>query len=77
MLAELSIASAETIARRLTMMATGNCSPTEYRRMVAEKMEAARRSWLAALNPLASMSSLLAPWHKAASRNARRLRTKR
>ena len=76
-LADLAFASAETIGHRLTMMATGTCSPAEYRRMVREKMLAAQRSGLAALRPGASMATLLAPWRVAAKRNAARLRRRR
>lgn len=70
---ELAVASAETIARRTALMATGRCTPAEYARMVAEKMVAARRSRRAAVRR-AGVAALLAPWHHAARRNARRLR---
>ena len=48
MMAELTLASWETIARRTLMMAQGTCSPAEYRRMVREKAHAAHRSGLPA-----------------------------
>jgi hypothetical protein len=70
---ELAVASAETIARRTALMASGRCTPVEYTRMVAEKMIAARRSGRAAVRR-AGVAALLAPWHIAARRNARRLR---
>jgi hypothetical protein len=74
MLAELAFASAETIARRTALMASGRCTPAEYRRMVAEKLDAARRSGFAALAPGVTGAGLLAPWHAVARRNSRRLR---
>ena len=43
MMAELTFASWETIARRTWMMAQGTCSPAEYRRMVHEKAQAVYR----------------------------------
>ena len=77
MLAELGIASAETIARRVALMSTGRCTSREYRKMVTEKMAATGHSWLeAAFWPWTGMSALIEPWHRAARRNARRLRTK-
>jgi hypothetical protein len=41
MMADLMMASWETITRRTLLMVQNTCSPTEYRRMVAEKAEAA------------------------------------
>ena len=77
MLAELGIASAETIARRVALMATGRCTPREYRKMVGEKLAASGHSWLeAAFWPWTGLSAVLEPWHRAARRNARRLRAK-
>jgi hypothetical protein len=77
MLAELAFASWETMTRRVMMMAQGTCSPAEYQRMFFEKARAARRSSRAASsrrsrNPVA----LIAPWHKGATANAKRLRRK-
>ena len=46
MMAELSVASYEVIARRMLMMATGTCSPAEYKRMVHEKTAAATSTTL-------------------------------
>jgi hypothetical protein len=75
MLAELGFASWATIAHRTALMAKGACSPAEYSRMVLEKAAAYRQS--AALvvrrkgNP--SLTSVIAPWHKRATANARRL----
>ena len=78
MMAELGAASAETIARRMMLMGTGRCSHAEYRKMVTEKVAAAQSSWLAlAFSPWTMWTSMLTPYHRAARRNARRLRTKR
>lgn len=73
---ELTFASWETITRRNLMMLDGTCSPTEYQKMVLEKMLAAQQSALQALSPTASAASLLSPWHRAAKSNSRRLRRK-
>jgi hypothetical protein len=77
LLAELGAASAETIARRLMLMGTGQCTHAEYRKMVTEKVVATQSAWLAmAFSPWTMWSSMLAPYHSAAKRNARRLRNK-
>ena len=75
---DLMLASWETIARRTLLMMQNECSPTEYRRMVNEKAEAAARSTsrLIASRGKASMTSLLAPWRIRAVANAKRLRKK-
>jgi len=74
MLAELALASWQTIAYRMSMMALGTCSAAEYRRMTTEKIVAAQRSVLAAMLPLGNReTAILAPWHRAASANAKRL----
>ncbi len=59
-------------------MAQNKCSPAEYRRMVKEKAEAAAISGLTLITRggTASVNSLLAPWHKKARANAKRLRKK-
>ncbi|HZB91973.1 MAG TPA: hypothetical protein VE397_11055 [Stellaceae bacterium] len=61
---------------RSSMMAAGSCSPAEYQRMVLEKIEAAQRSALALMRPwwAAGVGAALAPWHRKARANARRLR---
>ena len=74
--ARLAIASAEAIARRSLLMATGTCSPAEYRRMVAEKHAAARESARALLTGRGTATALLGPWHRRAAANAKRLRRK-
>jgi hypothetical protein len=78
MAAELALSSWEVIARRSLMMAQGRCSPLEYQRMVSEKVMAAQASAAAlmAAGGQASMASVLAPWHRAARANAKRLRRK-
>jgi hypothetical protein len=76
MMAELAIASWETIARRSAMIARGVCTPTEYQRMVMEKTAALQQSAMAVLTGRGQKAAL-APWHKRATANARRLRRKR
>ena len=76
MMAELTWASWETMARRAWMMADGSCSTAEYQRMVLEKARAAQRSALALMLPGATLAAAMAPWHRPAVANARRLRKK-
>jgi len=77
LLAELGAASAETIARRMTLMGTGQCTHAEYRKMVTEKVAATQSAWLElAFSPWTMWTSMLAPYHRAARNNARRLRKK-
>jgi hypothetical protein len=76
MMAELAIASWETIARRTAMIAGGVCTPAEYQRMVMEKTAALQQSAMAVLTARGQKAAL-APWHKRATANARRLRRKR
>jgi hypothetical protein len=74
LLAELAFASWQTIAYRMDMIARGTCTPAEYRRMVTEKLVATQRSAVAAILPGRNRNrALLAPWHRAAAANARRL----
>lgn len=79
MIAELMLASWETMARRTWMMSQGSCSPAEYRRMVREKAQAAGLSGLALAFPGRRdiAAACLAPWHRRATANARRLRRKK
>ena len=44
MMAEMMLASWETIARRTLLIARDTCTPAEYRRMVIEKAAALQRS---------------------------------
>jgi hypothetical protein len=76
MLGELIIASWETMARRSLMMVQGACSPVEYQRMATEKVAAMQLSALAVLGGRDKRQAL-APWHKRATANAKRLRRKR
>jgi hypothetical protein len=69
----LTAASAETILRRSWMMATGTCPPSEYMRMVSEKMQAMQLSTLALMTGQ-GVAAVMHPWHHAARANARRLR---
>jgi len=55
---------------------SGRCSPSEYQKMVAEKVKAAQQTATAAMVPGVAATALLAPWHKAARGNSRRLRRK-
>jgi hypothetical protein len=76
--AELALHSWETIAWRLGMIAFGTCSVAEYQRMVTEKLAAAQLSALALLvRDGDAAGAALAPWHRAAAANARRLRRRR
>jgi hypothetical protein len=60
------------------MMALGNCSLAEYHRMVMEKSLAAHRTAEAVLTRPGAFdaAAALAPWHRRATANARRLRRK-
>ena len=55
---------------------SGNMSPAEYQRMVAEKAAAMQLSALAVMGGRGK-KQVLAPWHKRATANAKRLRLKR
>jgi hypothetical protein len=75
LLAEMTLASWETIARRSLMIVAGTCSAAEYRRMVAEKAIARQRSGLALMRPSGGrLSAAVAPWRRAARANAKRFR---
>jgi hypothetical protein len=57
------------------MIAAGTCSAAEYQRMVMEKAMAMQRSGFALLRPTPGrVTAVVAPWHRAARANARRLR---
>jgi hypothetical protein len=75
MMADLMMASWETIARRSMMMARGACTAAEYQRMIVEKTAAAQDATLAMLSGR-GIRAALAPWHKRARANASRLRRK-
>jgi hypothetical protein len=76
MLAELALASWETVARRMLLMMGGTCSPAEYMRMVTEKAAAAQRSALVLSRPRSrrNVRGAVSPWHRRAKANAKRLR---
>jgi hypothetical protein len=74
MLAEMAVASWETMMIRSMMMATGNCSMIEYQRMVLEKTHAAQLSAKAMMASNGDVEGALAPWHSRAVANAKRLR---
>ena len=73
MMTEMMFSSYETIARRSWMLAQGKCSPTELARMVLEKQQALFLSGFALLSG-ASAPSILTPFHRGATANAKRLR---
>ena len=75
MMAELAMASWETIARRTAMIARGTITTAEYQRMVMEKAAALQRSAIAIMTGQGEKAALR-PWHKRATANARRLRRK-
>jgi len=71
--AEMAVASWETIWHRTTLFATGQLTPEECERMVAEKMHAAEQAATAMLSGHAP-ELVLAPYHSRVTANARRLR---
>jgi hypothetical protein len=75
MMAELAMASWETIARRTAMIARGTLSPAEYQRMFIEKAAALQQSAMAVMTGRRKKAALR-PWHSRATANARRLRQK-
>ena len=78
MMAELAFNSCDTILRRTQLILNGTCSPAEYRRMVREKVEAASISVGALVRAgRPDPAALVAPWHRRAKANARRLRKTR
>lgn len=77
MLAELALSSWETMIRRGLMIARGSCSPSEYRRMVSEKAAAAFHSAAALAGGRNQAAAVIAPWHRRATGNAKRLRRRR
>jgi hypothetical protein len=73
MLAELTMASWETVFRRTMMMAQGTCSLAEYERMGAEKLAAVQQS-MTALATGRGQAAMLAPFVTRTRANVRRLR---
>jgi hypothetical protein len=78
MMTSLMLASWETVMRRALLMAQNRCPPAEYQRMSKERAEAAAISALTLISSggNASATSPLAPWHRRAIANAKRLRKK-
>jgi hypothetical protein len=76
MVSELMFSAWETMIRRAALIAQGECSPIEYRRMMLEKTRAACHSGLAIalLDWNCDLAAVIAPWHSRATLNARRLR---
>jgi hypothetical protein len=73
MMTELAAASWETMWHRTALMMTGECTATEYQRMVAEKMRAMQQAGTAIMTG-GDAEAVLRPFHKRATANARRLR---
>ena len=78
LMADLTLASWETLARRTMLIAQNKCSQEEYERMILEKAEAATESTMVFFlsGGLASIDELMAPWISRVTANARRLRKK-
>jgi hypothetical protein len=74
-MAELAVASWQTIMLRSALMAQGTCSTAEYQRMVWEKLDAAQRSAMALVfsGGASAAGAVLSPWVRAARANAKRL----
>ncbi len=73
MMAELAMASWETIWHRSVMMAMGTCSAAEYQRMVMEKTTAIQLATVALATGKGD-AAVVAPFLSRARANARRLR---
>jgi hypothetical protein len=77
-MANLALASWETLARRTLLIAQNKCSQEEYQRMVLEKAEAATESAMTFIfgGGLASIDELIEPWRTRLTANVKRLRKK-
>jgi hypothetical protein len=75
MMAELAMASWETIARRTAMITGGTLTSAEYQRMAMEKAAVLQQSAIAVMT-VRGKKAAIRPWHKRATANARRLRRK-
>ena len=75
MMAQMTIASWETIFHRTMLMAQGTCSLAEYQRMVTEKTAAMQASTLAMMTGRGHAAAV-APYFNRSRANARRLRRK-
>ncbi|MGC2211291.1 MAG: hypothetical protein WA532_14380 [Candidatus Korobacteraceae bacterium] len=77
-MADLTLASCETVARRMLLISQNQCSQAEYLSMFSEKAEAAMATGLTLMSSYgqASVFSLMAPWLSQATANVNRLRKK-
>ncbi len=75
MMAQLTVASWETIFYRTVMMARQTCSPAEFQRMFTEKAAAMHGSTTALMSRKGGRA-VLAPFLGRARGNAKRLRRK-
>jgi hypothetical protein len=73
MMAQLALASRETIGHRIVLIAQGACTMSEYQLMAAEKVEALQLSTLALLTGC-SQEEIVKPYLQRAQNNAARLR---
>lgn len=73
LLIRLTTASWETIFHRAVLMASGTCSAAEYRRMIAEKMDACHSASVAMMRGQGGAAAIT-PYLNAATANAKRLR---
>jgi hypothetical protein len=73
MMAQLTLASWETIGHRIVLMVQGACTISEYQLMASEKVEALQLSTLALLAGC-SQEEMVKPYLQRAQNNASRLR---
>jgi hypothetical protein len=73
---DLTLASWETVTRRMLLISLNQCSQAEYLRMFSEKAEAVMATGSILMSSLgqASLASLLAPWLSQTTANVKRLR---
>ena len=76
MMAQLTLASWETIGHRFALMAQGACTISEYQLMASEKVEALQLSTLALLTGR-GQEEVVKPYLQRAQHNASRLRVSR
>ena len=73
MMAQLTLASWDTIGHRIVLIAQGACTMSEYQLMASEKVEALQLSTLALLAGC-SQEEMVKPYLQRAQNNASRLR---
>jgi hypothetical protein len=73
MMAQLTLASWETVWHRIVLMGQGACTISEYQLMASEKVEALQLSTLALLTGC-SQEEIVTPYLERAQNNASRLR---